>query len=124
MFEDQKVRMIWIESEEKWYFSIKDVVKRLVEANVPEKRCPGGYGFPAILWVIVRDNGAEKAALSQAICPGAYQKPGWAGQRLSGYTISSRQGWQRGLTGSPLISFHPPHCRTTAAGRKSIMSQL
>ena len=33
LFEDQKVRTIWIESDEKWYFSIKDVVIVLAGAK-------------------------------------------------------------------------------------------
>ena len=33
LFENQKVRTIWIESEEKWYFSIKDVVLVLADAK-------------------------------------------------------------------------------------------
>ena len=36
LFEDQKVRTIWIESEEKWYFSIKDVVLILADAKDPK----------------------------------------------------------------------------------------
>ena len=36
LFEDQKVRTIWIESEEKWYFSIKDVVMVLADAKDPK----------------------------------------------------------------------------------------
>ena len=36
LFEDQKVRTIWIESEEKWYFSIKDVVVVLADAKDPK----------------------------------------------------------------------------------------
>jgi len=36
LFEDQKVRTIWIESEEKWYFSIKDVVLVLADAKDPK----------------------------------------------------------------------------------------
>ena len=36
MFEDQKVRTIWVESEEKWYFSIKDVVLVLADAKDPK----------------------------------------------------------------------------------------
>lgn len=35
-FEDQKVRTIWIENEEKWYFSIKDVVLILSDAKDPK----------------------------------------------------------------------------------------
>ena len=36
LFENQKVRTIWIESEEKWYFSIKDVVLVLADAKDPK----------------------------------------------------------------------------------------
>ncbi|MBO4625437.1 MAG: Bro-N domain-containing protein [Bacteroidales bacterium] len=36
LFEDQKVRTIWIENEEKWYFSIKDVVLILADAKDPK----------------------------------------------------------------------------------------
>ena len=36
LFEDQKVRTIWIESEEKWYFSVKDVVLVLADAKDPK----------------------------------------------------------------------------------------
>ena len=36
LFEDQRVRTIWIESEEKWYFSIKDVILVLADAKDPK----------------------------------------------------------------------------------------
>ena len=36
LFDNQKVRTIWIESEEKWYFSIKDVVLVLADAKDPK----------------------------------------------------------------------------------------
>ena len=36
MFEDRKVRTIWLESDEKWYFSIKDVILILAEAKDPK----------------------------------------------------------------------------------------
>lgn len=36
LFEDQKVRTIWVESDEKWYFSIKDVVLILAGAKDPK----------------------------------------------------------------------------------------
>ena len=36
LFEDQKVRTIWVESDEKWYFSIKDVVLVLADAKDPK----------------------------------------------------------------------------------------
>ena len=36
LFENQKVRTIWIENEEKWYFSVKDVVLVLADAKDPK----------------------------------------------------------------------------------------
>ena len=36
LFEDHKVRTIWVESDEKWYFSIKDVVQVLADAKDPK----------------------------------------------------------------------------------------
>lgn len=36
LFEDQKVRTIWVESDKKWYFSIKDVILILAEAKDPK----------------------------------------------------------------------------------------
>ena len=36
LFEDQKVRTIWVESDEKWYFSIKDVVLIFAGAKDPK----------------------------------------------------------------------------------------
>ena len=36
LFEDQKVRTIWLECDEKWYFSIKDVILILAEAKDPK----------------------------------------------------------------------------------------
>ena len=36
LFEDRKVRTIWLESDEKWYFSIKDVILILAEAKDPK----------------------------------------------------------------------------------------
>ena len=36
LFEDQKVWTIWVESDEKWYFSIKDVILILAEAKDPK----------------------------------------------------------------------------------------
>lgn len=33
LFEDKKVRTVWVEEEEKWYFSIKDVVLVLADAK-------------------------------------------------------------------------------------------
>ena len=36
LFEDQKVRTIWVEGEEKWYFSIKDVVLVLADTKDPK----------------------------------------------------------------------------------------
>lgn len=36
LFENKKVRTIWIESEGKWYFSIKDVILVLADAKDPK----------------------------------------------------------------------------------------
>lgn len=36
LFEDQKIRTIWVESDEKWYFSIKDVILILADAKDPK----------------------------------------------------------------------------------------
>lgn len=36
LFDNQKVRTIWVESDEKWYFSIKDVVLVLADAKDPK----------------------------------------------------------------------------------------
>ena len=37
LFEDKRVRVIWDEEEEKWYFSIIDVVGVLSESDNPRK---------------------------------------------------------------------------------------
>lgn len=37
LFQDKKVRRIWNESNQKWYFSIIDVVEVLTESNRPRK---------------------------------------------------------------------------------------
>ncbi|MCG2737597.1 MAG: hypothetical protein L6282_14530 [Candidatus Methanoperedenaceae archaeon] len=37
LFQDKKVRRIWNESNQKWYFSIVDVVEVLTESNRPRK---------------------------------------------------------------------------------------
>ena len=37
LFEDKKVRTLWNESEEKWYFSIIDVIEVLTNTDRPRK---------------------------------------------------------------------------------------
>ena len=37
LFEDKKIRSVWNEKEEKWYFSIVDVIKVLTESSNPRK---------------------------------------------------------------------------------------
>ncbi len=36
LFENQKIRTVWVESEEEWYFSVKDVVSVLTESTNPK----------------------------------------------------------------------------------------
>jgi hypothetical protein len=36
-FEDKKVRTLWDEGQEKWYFSIADVIAVLTESQNPRK---------------------------------------------------------------------------------------
>lgn len=37
LFDDKKVRVQWIENEEKWYFSIVDVITVLTESTIPKR---------------------------------------------------------------------------------------
>ena len=37
LFEDKKVRSVWSEKEEKWYFSIVDVVEILTGSSIPKR---------------------------------------------------------------------------------------
>jgi hypothetical protein len=37
LFEEKKVRALWNETEEEWYFSVMDVVEVLTESPVPRK---------------------------------------------------------------------------------------
>lgn len=37
LFQDQRIRVHWVDSEEKWYFSIIDVIGVLTESNNPRK---------------------------------------------------------------------------------------
>ena len=37
LFQDKKVRSIWIEDEEQWYFSVVDVVEILTESPNPRQ---------------------------------------------------------------------------------------
>lgn len=36
LFDGQKVRSVWNEEDEKWYFSIVDIVEILSESNDPK----------------------------------------------------------------------------------------
>lgn len=36
LFENQKIRTVWVESEEEWYFSVRDVVSVLTESTNPK----------------------------------------------------------------------------------------
>ena len=36
LFEDKKVRSLWNESEEEWYFSVVDVIQVLTESSIPK----------------------------------------------------------------------------------------
>ena len=36
LFDDRKVRTIWIENEDKWYFSVVDVVAVLTDSKNPQ----------------------------------------------------------------------------------------
>ena len=33
LFDNQKIRTVWVEEEEEWYFSVKDVVTILTETT-------------------------------------------------------------------------------------------
>ena len=35
LFEDKKVRTIWDDEQEKWYFSISDIVEVLTDSKAP-----------------------------------------------------------------------------------------
>jgi hypothetical protein len=37
LFEDKKVRSLWNESEEEWYFSVVDVIQVLTESSIPKR---------------------------------------------------------------------------------------
>ena len=37
LFEEQQVRSIWNEAEEKWYFSVIDVIQVLTDSTVPKR---------------------------------------------------------------------------------------
>lgn len=40
LFEDRKVRTVWDEEQEKWYFSIVDVVEVLTDSADPTSHTP------------------------------------------------------------------------------------
>ena len=37
VFENKKIRRVWVEKEEKWYFSVIDVVEVLTNSNLPKR---------------------------------------------------------------------------------------
>jgi hypothetical protein len=37
LFEDKKVRSLWHEQEEQWYFSVIDVIEVLTESSIPKR---------------------------------------------------------------------------------------
>jgi len=37
IFEEKQVRSVWNEGEEKWYFSVIDIIQILTESNRPRK---------------------------------------------------------------------------------------
>ena len=37
LFENKKIRRVWVEKEEKWYFSVIDVVEVLTNSNLPKR---------------------------------------------------------------------------------------
>ena len=37
LFQDKKIRSVWNEEEEQWYFSIVDVVEALTDSNDPKQ---------------------------------------------------------------------------------------
>ena len=37
LFESKKIRTVWVEKEEKWYFAIEDVVEALTESRDPKQ---------------------------------------------------------------------------------------
>lgn len=37
LFEDKKIRMVWVEKEEEWYFVVEDVIDAIVESRDPKQ---------------------------------------------------------------------------------------
>ena len=37
LFEQKKIRTVWVEKEEKWYFAVEDVIKALVDSRDPKQ---------------------------------------------------------------------------------------
>ncbi len=37
LFEDKKIRTVWVEKEEKWYFVVEDVIEVLTESRDPKQ---------------------------------------------------------------------------------------
>lgn len=36
LFEDGAIRRVWVEAEQKWYFSVSDMVKVLIDSEDPK----------------------------------------------------------------------------------------
>jgi hypothetical protein len=37
LFESKQIRLVWNEAEEKWYFSVQDVIKVLTDSTDPKQ---------------------------------------------------------------------------------------
>jgi BRO family, N-terminal domain len=37
LFEDKKIRSLWNEDEEQWYFSVIDIIEVLTESSIPKR---------------------------------------------------------------------------------------
>lgn len=37
LFEDKKIRMVWVGKEEEWYFVVEDVIDAIVESRDPKQ---------------------------------------------------------------------------------------
>lgn len=37
LFEEKKVRTLWSEDNEKWYFSVIDIIESLTESSIPKR---------------------------------------------------------------------------------------
>ena len=76
LFESKRIRSVWVEGEEEWYFSIVDVVAVLTESPDPAAywrklkqrlREEGNFQFECQNWGFVK---REKVAFSIFLCNG------------------------------------------------------